>query len=185
MSLILFGLIEIARLFMGREVLNYAASVGARAHAVGFNDFMILKTVRVASIPVAGKLTNPTVTSLNPAVGQFQGRKPGEQWDYSVRARPTSVQYNQVEASRIPLYLGAERWGELAPILNYEDWDQQSLGSLSDGNYQVNTSVRQDVQLKFAFHRAFWGADEITEAGNVTMDSHYHLYLDESNPPQP
>lgn len=178
MSLILFGLIEIARLFMGREVLHYAATVGARAHAVGFNDFMIFKTVRVATIPVAGKLTHPTLGTVNPAVAQFQGRDPGDQWDAAVRARPTSTQYDLLEASRIPLYLGAEDYGQLSPILNYEDWDQQRLSSVDDGSSLVNTSVRQDVQLKFAFHRAFWGADEITEAGNVTMDSHYQLYLD-------
>lgn len=184
MSLLLFGLMEVARLFMGREVLHYAASVGARAHAVGFNDFMIFKTVRVAAIPVAGKLAHPVVAAANPAVGEFQRRaKPGDQWDYAVSAHPGSTQYDQLEASRIPLYLGAERWGELGAILDYEDWDQQGLYSQSDGAYQVNTSVRQDVQLKFAFHRAFWGADEITEAGDVTMDGHYQLYLDESAPP--
>ena len=183
MSLILFGLFEISRLFMGREVLNYAATVGARAHSVGFNDFMIYKTVRIAGIPIAGKLTQPVVGLTDPNAARWQSQKPGPNWDFAVNANnPHSQQYDMVEESRIPLYLGAQVWGEQQQILNYEDWDKQFMVPSDVGQTLVNNSVRQDVGLKFPFHRAFWGAETVTEAGNATMDSHYQLYLDTSVP---
>jgi hypothetical protein len=185
MAMVLFGLIEIARLYMGREVLNYAATVGARAHSVGFDDFMIYKTVRVASIPIAGQITTPAVVPVDPQTGRWIGGRPGALWDFAVTAHPNSQQYDQIEASRIPLYLGAQDWGQLQPILNYADWNKQNLNSMEIGDTEVNTSVRQDVELKFAFHRAFWGADHVQEAGNATMDSHYQLYLDSNAGPAP
>lgn len=178
MSLILFGLLEIARLFMAREVVNYAATVGARAHAVGFNDFMIFKTIRVAAIPAAGKIVTPQVAFTDPNAGLWQTRTPGYLWDFAVgSASPASLQYSQIEQSRIPLYLGAENMAQLDPILDYEDWNNQFFNSYASGGDQVSTSVRQDVQLKFPFHSAFWAADEVREAGDATQDSHYPLYL--------
>ncbi len=180
MSLMLFGLIEIGRLFMGREAMNYAASVGARARAVGFNDFMIFKTMRVASIPIAGKMLMPSVTLTDPNSGRWSGSKPGSLWDFAVTANPVSQQYDQIEQSRIPLYLGAQTWGELQPILNYEDWDKQAMITGDNGDEAVVASIREDVPLKFAFHRAFWGADYVQESGNASMDGHYLLYLDPS-----
>ena len=177
MALILFGLLEIARLFMSREVLNYAATAGARAHAVGFNDFMVYKVVRVAAIPTAGHLTSPSYTGTDPAAGSWATETPGRLWDFAVAANPFSQQYENLERSRIPLFLGTEHYGEMHSVLDYENWDDLHQSSVQSGLDQVNTSVRQDIELKFPFHRAFYAADEVREAGDATMDGHYPLYL--------
>lgn len=175
MSLILFGLLEVSRLFMGQEIVNYAATVGARAHAVGFNDFMIYKTVRVATIPVAGRLTNPGAPQRGTT---WAGLEPGQKWEAAVAAQPSSLQYDQVESVRIPDYLATERWGEQDGVLNYEEWDDVVFSTVDNGPTLVNANVRKDVQLKFPFRRAFWPDDDLRTVGEVTMDSHYQLYLE-------
>lgn len=177
MSLILFGLLEVSRLFMGQEVMNYAATVGARAHAVGFNDFMIYKTFRVATIPVAGRISNPSGNTVQR--GQmWTGLEPGQKWDAAVAAQPGSLQYTQIESSRIPLYLAAEDWGQLSPVLDYEEWDDISMSTVDNGPTLVNANVRKDIRLIFPFHRVFWPDDDVRVPGDVTMDSHYQLYLE-------
>ena len=55
--LVLFNL---SHMLMGKILVEHAAMRVARARAVGFNDFMCLKTARVAVIPVAGKRLWPT-----------------------------------------------------------------------------------------------------------------------------
>ena len=89
------------------------------------------------------------------------------------------MQYDQIEQSRIPLYLGAESYAQLDPVLNYDDWNDQSFNSSQSGADEVTTSVRQDVALKFPFHRAFWAADTVRESGHASQDSHYPLYLEQ------
>src|ERR1035437_1927236 len=84
--LVLFGLFEISQLFAAQEILDYAAARGARAETVGFNRFMVEKTVRVGAIPNAGRLINPVVSG-----------GPAAQSD--------------AELARIPLYLAAENSG--------------------------------------------------------------------------
>ena len=54
-----FGVFQISQLFASQEVLNYAAGRGARARTVGFNRFMVYKTIQVGAIPNAGRLVNP------------------------------------------------------------------------------------------------------------------------------
>ena len=65
----LFGL---SRLLMGKVMAEHAAMRVARARAVGFNDFMCLKSARVAMIPSAGKRLWPTDDTFGDA--QESGR---------------------------------------------------------------------------------------------------------------
>lgn len=46
---------KVERMLTARTLLDHAAARSARAKSVGFNDFMCLKSARVAMIPVAGK----------------------------------------------------------------------------------------------------------------------------------
>lgn len=46
---------KVERMLSARILLDHAAARSARAKAVGFNDFMCLKSARVAMIPVAGR----------------------------------------------------------------------------------------------------------------------------------
>lgn len=176
-ALILFGLLEISRLFMAREVLNYSATAGARAHAVGFNDFMVHKVARVAAIPTSGHMLSPGNAGTGAAGGFWRTLNPGRLWDLALTANPVSQQYETIERSRIPLYLGTDEWGQMQATLDYEHWEDLDIGSTQSGLDAVNTSVRQDVELTFPFHRAFYAADEVREAGDATMDGHYSLYL--------
>lgn len=158
--LITFGVFQISQLFAAQEVLHYAAARGARAKVVGFDHFMVFKTIRVGSIPNAGRLTNPTYTG-GPAAE------------------------HAIETVRIPLYLGAEDWGDLDPILDYQAWDDSAANAidivseapLADGT--LHMAVEQTMELRFPFHRAFYAADTVTLTGESCLDNHYTLYLDD------
>ncbi len=153
-----FGVFQISQLFARQEVLHYAAARGARASVVGFNRFMVFKTIRVGSIPNAGRLINP-VHEKGPAVQQT------------------------LEAARIPLYMGAEDFGDLDPILKYEDWGTPqdvhllSTAALVDGTLRLK--IRQEVPLRYPFHRTFYAADSVDMTGESCLDNHYTLYLDD------
>lgn len=153
--LVFFGLFQISRLFAAKEVLQYAAERGARAKTVGFNRFMVHKTVRVGAIANAGRM-------LNPAPGGGPARE------------------HALESARIPLYLGAEYWGRLDAILKYEDWDSIDVSpAASLGNGTLRLTLEQAYALRSPFHRAFYAADTVPLRAEVTLDEHYPLYLDD------
>ena len=54
LCLVFFLVYEYANLLTAHTVVNYAAARAARARTVGFNDFMVTKTIRVATAGVAG-----------------------------------------------------------------------------------------------------------------------------------
>jgi len=154
--LLLMGLFQLAQLFMAREILDYAAGRGARAKAVGFNDFMVDKIVRIGAIANAGIMTFP------------------EQLDAGPLAQ------SAIERARIPLYLGADRHNQLDSILNYEEWPNLVIGYTSS-DIVLNFEVSQDMPIRF-FPRlfgAFYASETVPMKGIVAMDNHYPLYLQE------
>lgn len=154
LCLLLMGIFQLSQLFMAQEILHYAAGRGARAKVVGFNDFMVFKTVRVGTIADAGPMTSP----------ENEGGPPEQR---------------STERSRIPLYLGSDWSGQLPSILDYADW-----GSISYSPHAPVTTtilhfqVFQDFPLRYAFHRAFYADDSIFFIGNAYIDNHCPLYLD-------
>lgn len=54
-TFVFLTLFSLSHLLTGKILVEHAAMRVARARAVGFNDFMCLKTARVALIPVSGK----------------------------------------------------------------------------------------------------------------------------------
>lgn len=153
--LVFFGLFQVSRLFAAKEVLQYAAERGARAKTVGFNRFMVHKTVRIGAIPNAGRM-------LNPGPGGGPARE------------------HAAESARIPLYLGAEYWGRLDAILDYEDWDSIDVPPVSSlGNGTLSLTLEQEYPLRSPFHRAFYAADSVPLRAEVLLDEHYPLYLDD------
>lgn len=157
--LFFFGLFQVSQLFAAQEVLHYAAARGARAKAVGFNQFMVFKTIRVGAIPTAGRLTHPSYTG-GPAAE------------------------HAIERARIPLYLGAEDWGDLDPILEYEAWtggatNLTDVAALADGT--LHLTMRHAMPLRLPFHRAFYDDDVVPMTGEARLDNHYPLYLDDQN----
>lgn len=94
---IFLTLFSFSRKLTSKTVLDYAAARAARAKAVGFNDYMCLKTAHVAAIPVSGRMVWP------------QGIN-----DIDERAR-------------VPLYLAAEYEGVARGILEYEYWKSAAI----------------------------------------------------------
>lgn len=153
-----FGAFQLSQLFAAQDVLDYAAARGARAKAVGFNRFMVHKTVKVGAIPNAGRLTEP---------GYAGG--PLSEW--------------QAETPRIPLYLGAQNWSELPGILDYAAWDSVGIGqpaAMADNTLYME--VPQEMPfMSNGFHRAYYSGDSVPLRGEAYIDSHYALYLEEQN----
>ncbi len=58
-TLIFLMVFQVAHMVTSRILLDHAAARAARARADGFNDWMCLKSARVAMIPVAGACTWP------------------------------------------------------------------------------------------------------------------------------
>lgn len=178
LCLLLMGLFQLSQFFMAQEILHYAAGRGARAKAVGFNEFMVFKTVRVGAIANAGPITSPEMAAQGPSpltlnLGtRFQTRFP-----VSVSSGP--IAQRTVERSRIPLFLAADWSGQLSAILNYEDWSDISYAYVEQASPSLlSFSVHQHFPLKFAFHQAFYADETIPLTGAATLDNHYPLYLD-------
>ncbi len=55
LTFVFFTAFSFSQRLQARTVLDYAAARAARARAVGFNEFMCLKSARAAMIPVAGE----------------------------------------------------------------------------------------------------------------------------------
>ena len=153
--LLLMGLFQLAQLFVAQEILDYAAERGARAKAVGFNDFMVSKTVRIGAIANAGALT-------------FPGRSGGGPW----------VQWTRHESPRIPHYLQADNW-ELDAILNYALWDTISWSCPAPEATHLHFEVHQAVPLMFFSNvfKAFFAGSTVPMQGVVDIENHYPLYL--------
>ena len=177
LCLILFGAVQVSVLYAGKEVLDYSASMAARSRAVGFNNFMVYKVMRVAAIPNAGRISNPDVATSTADPAVWADGHPGELIDYAYQAQPEAPQV-AVERSRVPLYLGAEHWNQLAPILDYEDWDTVRMRGMTQlGEHMVWSDIYQRFPLRFPMHRTFYRGDEVDLDGRAQMDSHYSLYL--------
>ena len=58
-SFLFFALFRLSHMLTGKILLEHAAMRVARARAVGFNEFMCVKTARVAVMPVAGERLKP------------------------------------------------------------------------------------------------------------------------------
>lgn len=151
--LLLMGLFQLAQLFMAQEILDYAAGRGARAKTVGFNDFMVTKTVRIGAIANAGALTVPERTGGGP-------------W----------VQWTSQESPRTPFYL---RYGQLDSPLSYSLWDTISWSCPASDDDSLRFEVRQDVPLMFFSNvfKAFFSASAVPMQGVADIENHCPLYL--------
>lgn len=177
LAFVLFGVLQVARLYLSKETLDYAAVAGARARTVGFNDFMVHKVVRAAAIPTAGALLNPDVERDGALAAQWAAQTPGALWDYALAATPGSPQF-EIEQSRVPLYLAAEHGGQLPAILDYEGWQDLTYAVEEETAVEVRGRTRQRVPLTLPFHRAFYAADEVTLEGEARLENHASLYLE-------
>ncbi len=183
-GLVFFGLYQVSRVFTAREILFHAAARGARAKTVGFNRWMVEKVIRVAAISTAGEMTEPDFVNEDDYIrGLTETLRPGDLFTTVIGASPSSLQYS-LERGRIPEYLASTESSTARHVLNYEGWD--SLGhetavSPSGQGGSLRVETRQEYQLTVPMHRAFYADDNIILNGEASLESHYQLYLDDSN----
>jgi hypothetical protein len=178
LCLILFGALQISRLFAAREILDYAAARGARAQTVGFNRFMVYKTIRVGAIPNAGQLISPDYAGALSSAGDHDWSVAGggARWSFALSATPSSPQ-QALESARIPLYLGATLYGHLPATLDYDRWDSISQQTTEGNGDRIQVRVSQEFPLVFPLHRAFYAADSVPLEGRCDLENHAALYL--------
>ena len=103
--LVLFGLLQVFYLYVAQMVFDYASFATARSSSVGFADYLVSRSSRVASIGASGELLYPQegVASLGDPLSQCA-----------------------FEKIRIPEYLQGISY------LNYEYWNpgNNDLGSM-------------------------------------------------------
>lgn len=180
MSLILFGALQVSRLYAAREILDYAAMNGARARSVGLNSFMVYKVVRVSAIPNAGRMIEPDIPPETGRGWLDTAQRPGSHWERAVRSRPGLSPRAVVERQRIPFYLGATHHARLAAILDYEDWDTVHSRIEYPAADQIRVRVDQRLPVNFPFRRAFIATDYVPLQAvdhGVMMTDHSALYL--------
>ncbi len=148
-TFILFGLLQLSHMLTARILLDHAAARAARARAVGFNDFMCLKSARVAMIPVAGKMLWPD---------------DDESFD---------------EASRVPDYLSAEDESLARGVLEYERWQTMDVAVESGFGVSpvVESALALDIPRFFGYGDG--NENPIRMEGAAEMESHYPLYMND------
>ena len=166
--LLLSGLLQLALVSGGREILRHAAARAARARSVGFNDWMAQKAMRVAAIPVSGRMTFP-----GPGFGDEGG----------------GADAGDFELARIPGYLAAENHSRAAYELSYEEWERGAPRLRSEsspyGHGTVRFAAAMDYPLRmpFASLLAPWaerdeeGVPRLGIEGVATAPDHSALYL--------
>ena len=111
-SFLFVVLFRLSYMLTGKILLEHAAMRVARARTVGFNDFMCLKSARVAVIPTAGKRLWPTGDDAI---------------DWSM------------ELARIPIYMSTKNEAIARGVLEYDGWNRLSVEP-GDGT-DVKTSL--------------------------------------------
>jgi hypothetical protein len=195
-------MLNVAELTAAREILYYAASCSARSRTVGFNQFMVWKTGRIASIPNAGKMIVPDYVN-NDAYLQSQlqsidawrnERNPETRTNYLNPGKffintvsdsiPVSDQY-QIERARIPDYMDAENMGRAEYVLNYSAWDSIAIdpgeAQFGDGTIPqiLHATASQNYTNWFPLHRIFYNADAVHLQASSDIECHYSLYIDD------
>ena len=150
LCLAFFCVYEYANLLTAHTVVNYAAARAARARTVGFNDFMITKTVRVATAGVAGACRSHDDKGGDLATGTL--------------------------VSRMGSYLETENEADTRGILDFELWDSDKLGWSADEPGGENAELIMHVWQR----RPLYDSDDkdLREVrGEAGIESHYPLYL--------
>ena len=149
LCLAFFCVYEYANLLTAHTVVNYAAARAARARTVGFNDFMVTKTVRVATASVAGECRSQDGKGDDLSTGTL--------------------------VSRMGSYLEAETEGDTRGILDFELWDSDKLGWSADEPGGENAELTIHVWQRRPLYDD--GKDLREVRGEAGIESHYPLYL--------
>ncbi len=156
LCIVFFLVFQYTNLLTVRTVLDYAAARAARARAVGFNDFMITKTVRIASMSIAGECKTLDDGGDHMSTAQL--------------------------ISRSGLYLSSQYEADTRAILDFELWHNGNLGwSVAEPGGEISELTMNVWQRRPKF--ALVGENNPDETGTFTMqsqatiESHYPYYL--------
>lgn len=197
-SLLFFGLFQLAHAAASREILRHAGARAARARAVGFNGWMVRKAMRVAAIPNAGAMTVPAGEHFaNPAfMAAMSSGRPGDVWDLALETNPHSER-GDFELARLGDYLDSINEPTADQILDYEDWDSiegaglggtgfAPLGSTSMAEVTVTQTypLRLYVKALFDLFGTANGPSALDDGvlrlrAVQEVESHYPLYLED------
>ena len=184
---------QYANLFASKAVLSHAAARAARARAVGFNQWMVEKSARVAAIPASGKRITPAFAGVDRAITDALDRnRVGEIWDLALRSSTRSPGA-QLELGRIPDYMDSLNHPTAGNILDYELWDALSVNIDEpldlDGATPttLRVTVRQRHPLLISLAPLAEGelrdaqGEDIALEDFYKIESHYPLYLEDMN----
>ncbi len=188
LCLIFMGGFQVSQLIGTRQVLFHAAARGARAKAVGFNRFMVEKSIWVASIPNAGRMIAPDVPNEDAELREWLDTETaGGVWDQVLASGDSTAGVHEIERARIPDFMASSYWSWALATLNYEHWDsiQGIVPGAVDDAAPLNVRVRQDVDLRRLFGvgvcRFFYAEDILEMEGTSQLEAHYPLYLEDYN----
>ncbi len=180
--LVFFGLFQVSQLAAAREILHHAAARGSRAKTVGFNEFMVSKSIRVAAIPNAGRIIAPEFINEDLTLRHMLATMPkGQLWDEVLTdADPASLQ-RDLERARIPEYMASENHARSDFILDYEDWHSIGWSTPRDNNEIIELDVHQQYPLRIPMSRAFYANTNVNLHGISSLENHHPLYIDDNH----
>lgn len=180
LCMILFGVVQLTLMYTAREVVQYGADASIRARTVGFNDFMVYKVMRVATIPNAGQMTAPNRIPIGDD-DAWQRQDAGDAYNAAIRSRGSSEQFTRVEQYTIPLYLGGQNHVQLRGTLNYDEWDTvRGPSYIGVRGATIGVRVSQDYPLRMPMVHRVWSADDsIRLTAEARLSDHADLYLED------
>ncbi len=190
-GLCFFAVFQYANVFAAKAVLSHAATRAARSRAVGFNQFMVDKSVRVAAIPASGRRLTPEFAGIDPAItAALKKNSASDIWDLALRSSTRSPG-TQLEVGRIPDYMESINNPTAENILDYELWDALSvdideppnLDGTAPGILSVTVRLRHPLLISLASLAEGDLRDaqdeRIALEGFFDIESHYPLYLED------
>jgi len=188
------SIFQYANLFAAKAVLTHAAARAARTRAVGFNQWMVEKSARVAAIPACGKRLVPESTGMDPAITKaLSQNRVGAIWDLALISS-TRAPGTQIEVARLSDYMDSDNNPTAANILDYELWDSLTmnieeptdLDGTTPGTLRVTVGQRQPqlLSLKAMVDGNMVNAgddDKVAIEGFYKIESHYPLYMENAN----
>jgi hypothetical protein len=155
--LIFLSLFNLSDQIRAKLLVENAAVKCARARAVGYNDFMLLKIARLSTMPAAGKC----LTSADAEGGSL----------------PLQSRY-----WRIGEYLTGEYEAQCDAILDFELWREGNTSiTATSGNSPASATVKQlrpdDFNFESFLGGGKTGGEKLEISASATAESHYPDYL--------
>ena len=115
-------MVDLLQVMKAKILVEYAAAKCARARSVGYNDFMLTKIARLATMPAAGKC--------------------------KTRDEEGVVISRSAATHKMGAYLNSGYETQAKQILDFEFWDDTFVSIISDSS-DIEVSVSQHRKLPF------------------------------------